>query len=310
MNYVFVNPVSFIVNYAPIIGVPELIGILENENQKAEFLDLNLKYFNSFESAKSVITLIQFYDELLANMKIDKYSDVIKNIFFKIKNQYKIDRNNLIYISSRISFCREVLKSKKYFYNLPLCEYSNNLITKFLSMLSLEWYHLLSELIPDIETMRSYSKERKIKLNIEVLLQFFSVNTNSLTYFYEKEISNLLEKKPDCIGVSVNSESQFLPALYLCFLLKQKTSVHINIGGSFINELYGFISNFDRLFETFFDSVLIGNSHLAVVQLLKYIDKKIQISEVDNLLYKNNGKIIFNKCKEQILINSLPLPSF
>ena len=310
MKYIFVNPVSFIVNYAPIIGVPELIGVLENENQNAEFLDLNLKYFNCFESAKSVIALIQSFDNFVSNINEDENLPILKNIFSNIKKQYKIERNNLFYIASRIVFCRKVLKSKKYFYNLPLCEYSHNIISKFSSVLALEWRNLLSELVPDIETMRSYSKERKIALDLEALIDFFTANKNSLTSFYEKEIVNLLEKNPDCIGVSVNSESQFLPALYFCFLLKQKTSVHINIGGSFVNELYGFISNFDKLFETFFDSVSIGSSYLTVVQLLKYIDKKIKISEVNNLLYKSNGKIVVNNSNEQISINSLPVQSF
>ena len=310
MKYVFVNPVSFIVNYAPIIGVPELIGILENENEKAEFLDLNLMYFNGFDSAKSVIALIQSFDNFVANINEEECLPILKNVYSNIKNQYKIERNNLLYIASRIGFCRKVLKSKKYFYNLPLCEYSNNIVSKFSSVLAFMWSNLLSELIPDVETMHSYSEERKITLDIKSLLSFFTVNTNSLTYFYESEIVNLLENQPDCIGISVNSESQFLPALYLCFLLKQKTSVHINLGGSFVNELYCFIENFDELFDTFFDSVSMGNSHSTVVQLLKYIDKKIDVSNVPNLLYKNNGKIVVNNCNEQTLINSLPVQSF
>jgi radical SAM superfamily enzyme YgiQ (UPF0313 family) len=185
------------------------------------------------------------------------------------------------------------------------------MISTLSEIISQLWLDLLNDIVPDIFTLRSYTDIRNFNFDFKKLISFFEFSNNILFKFYEKEIDEILLKKPDCIGISINMESQFLPALYLCYLLKKrKINIHINIGGSFFKEFYKLINNINDFFGNFFDTISINDSCSSVLELLKFIKNEIKISEVSNLLYLDVNQLKRNNNISHTNINKLPIEMF
>lgn len=153
--------------------------------------------------------------------------------------------------------------------------------------------------------------ENAASVKIEDLLFLFNSHLNVLKEFYEEKVKEIINKKPDIIGIQITLERDFLSALFLAYMIKkQDKDIHINIGGNFIEESYKEIGNLNEFFGIFFDSISIGNSTEIVKELVKYVNDEINIDEIDNILYLKNGQIGYNKKSVRESINNLPFQSF
>ncbi|NQU18527.1 B12-binding domain-containing radical SAM protein [bacterium] len=126
-----------------------------------------------------------------------------------------------------------------------------------------------------------------------------------LNLFIDKIVDNISIKEFDVIGFSVISYSYFIFSLMLCKKIKQKSTIPIVFGGAFI-------SIFGKLYPDVFnpvDYMIIGDGRIPLLKLINYLQGKTKISEVPNLIYKDNSKIITN-FKECYLLEDIPVPDF
>ena len=84
MKYLFVNPPIHMYEYAPNIGVPTLIGILEANHIESECINLNIEYLNKLLSKEGIENLINYYSYILS---IDNY--LLELFKIKIKRKYR-----------------------------------------------------------------------------------------------------------------------------------------------------------------------------------------------------------------------------
>lgn len=106
-------------------------------------------------------------------------------------------------------------------------------------------------------------------------------------------------KKYNLVGVNTTM-MQLIPANVFAKILKDiDKSIPIAVGGvTSKNEAIALLENFD-----FYDFVIWGEGENQLHQLCRYINNEIPITEVSNIVYRNNGNIITSTYREKIYSN-------
>ena len=128
---------------------------------------------------------------------------------------------------------------------------------------------------------------------------------DKLYLFIDKLLDSTSIEEFDAIGFSIFSSLHFIFALMLSKRIKQRTDTPIVFGGPFIT-LYGQLYP-DIL--SFIDYMIVGDGRVPLLKLIEYLKKKITISEVPNLIYRDNGKLIVNP-RQHYSIEDIPMPDF
>ncbi len=159
------------------------------------------------------------------------------------------------------------------------------------------------------------TKTRKNSLNLDIFNEESKVknylkNQETNDRNFDEQIRNLVDNilkqtnlnNFQLIGFSIAEPSHLLPALCLAKRIKETDNPNIVIGGR--------IGLSDKLLDYgFIDYVIIGDGEKGIEGLANSIKNKIEISEIPNLIYSNNGKTIQNKM-EIPKIEDLPAPLF
>ncbi|KPK99059.1 MAG: hypothetical protein AMJ95_01195 [Omnitrophica WOR_2 bacterium SM23_72] len=161
---------------------------------------------------------------------------------------------------------------------------------------------------------RHYFKKRKrtefniVKLkNVELypLIYKGEIKDKEIISFIDEILDSISVDRFNLTGFSIFTFDQFLFALLLSKRLKQRIDIPIVFGGAFIT-LYGQL--YPEIFN-FVDYTIIGDGGIPLLRLIDYLNNKISIFEVPNLIYKKNGKLIANP-KEYYPLEDMPVPEF
>lgn len=111
--------------------------------------------------------------------------------------------------------------------------------------------------------------------------------------FFKQFIKNILKKEYDYIGLIVNSNTQYNSALTFAKILRESGfKGHINLCGFHIQLEKFYIKKNTKLFENYIDSFIIGAGEFQTHELFEYIEEKRKISDVSNIIYMDENKII------------------
>jgi len=143
--------------------------------------------------------------------------------------------------------------------------------------------------LPDIDRLLSN------KLNCE----------SKIIRFIDKLIDLISPQNYQLIGFSIFCFEQFPFTIILTQHLKQRYNTPIVLGGAFIS-LYGDL--YPEIFNSV-DYMIRGDGGVPLLKLIDYLKGKIPISEVPNLTYKKDGKIISNP-QQYYPLEDMPAPDF
>ena len=304
MKYLFIKPVGYVIEFAPIPGIPTLIGQLESNGYETNFIDLNTEHINIMQKKDNIYR----YNSFIKNIykKEEKVPKPLRDVLNMLKDEY-IMPDNKTFLSGKeqdISVCSKVLNHKLFFYNDDICMKYIKILTLYIQQISKIDIELMRKLFPDLENAKEFS------FDIDTLIYYFNSKYNFLDKFYDSKIDEILKLKPDCIGIQIGMPFYLIPGLMLAYKLKQKTNIHINIGGSFFNDYYRVIENLPELFGLFFDSISIKESFNTVIDIMKFINKEISVNDIDNFIFLRNKKIKVNELNKEINYENLPVSSF
>ena len=128
--------------------------------------------------------------------------------------------------------------------------------------------------------------------------------------FKEKFLQSLLDLKPDVIGIAICFFEQLIPAFTLAKLIKnQKKFLHITSGGSMITILKDKLSDFPEFFE-FFDTFIPHEGEIPLFNLVKTLEAKRDLSDVEGIIYNKGGRIITSEPIHPVSIKEIPPPDF
>ena len=310
LKYFFVYP-PLMMNSAPLSSIPQLIGLLESNNVTSKMYDLNAKFYS-----------YRFNENFLDQFK-DKYvyiynSDFLNKFPLKMieeikKPLYSIEQINKVidFYKNEICFAKQILKDEKMFYNPLLTKYALKILYESADLLLSFEKKLLYLLLPQMEEYTQTGIINNFKLNSVLIKYYISSYSNVFLEFIKEQINDILIEEPDCIGITINTDSQIFTGLSIGYFMKSlKPNIHINIGGSYFANVYDKIENLDSLFGSFFDSITYGNGDTAALSIINFLNKKIELKDVPNIISKQNTSIYISPRDNGMKISDYPYPSF
>ena len=289
MKALFIFP-PFYSQFSIITGIPQIISYLKARNHDVKALDLNIKFFNYLYNEKVLNNLLLETYEIYKNK--DKYNlpaeyyKLLEEFFNNKKLVYKV--HNEI---KNIDNIKQSLKSPKKFINLFK---KGNIVTVIADI------QKLSDFI--FKDLTSY-EDRKYFIN----------NSAISTYenFLSLIVDDILKENYDYIGFSVNGDSQFISALIVAKLLKEKKyKGKIGLGGTNIFKDLKVIKEDKSLFQKYVDIVMLGQGEYAHEEYFEFLSGKRNIEDVCNIIYlDNNENIIVNK-EKYLSVNDYRIPCY
>jgi len=144
-----------------------------------------------------------------------------------------------------------------------------------------------------------YLFEKIFNANKPLLANFIN-NKQNISEALSPFTKEITKEKPDIVGFSILTTEQIYYTLALAKKLKQELNTKIIIGGASARLFPKKFLKYD-----FIDFVISGDGEIALKGLLE--EKNIE--EINNIVYKKDGKIIRNN-EENIHIDEMPPPDF
>lgn len=271
----------------PYLALPILKSYLkEKENIEVSIKDLN----------------IEFYDKILSADYIEK---ALNNIEEKNLSESEKITLQLIKMSSlNVDRAKEVFRGEEYF-DLEKRNYAENIIKNALFIISKSIEGSTIDL-NQIQLLYDFKKTEEILRALDDSVH------NPFVQFYKAEIIPYINSENiEFLGISISGSSQLISALTLCKLVKKfcKCVVHISLGGNYITRLaINNLSNNHPFYE-FFDSIMLYDGEAVLPVLIRAIEQKKHLENINNLYYISNGVIQKNKIVGTDILNDT-VPDF
>ena len=293
----------------PGAAIPSLVSQLRNNNYDVSVMDLNIDFLYTVYTKEYLQSAIEKAE--------NQYKDLLmkKESFYAKGNTYENDILSQKYdildsffnehkelgerIPSSIEKALQVFRNEDLFYNLKLLQYASQVVQYANKVACLPF--------APFDFYSSYVKKYKDLCEI-----IFDKNQNIYMEYFEGKINEIKNLNPDYVGVSIADRQQVIPGLTLCYLLKKHTNAHVNIGGNFFSRVLDSISTYENFFELFADSVSYAEGENSIIELAKYIDGEIDISQVPQLVYKDKqtNEIIQTPIGKPVDLTSIYPPDY
>lgn len=285
---------------SPYLAVPLLAGQLKNDGFDVKSYDLNICFFNhiltrdmaarcdreardileklSAEYNEADISLIEkngTYEEKTRCLKFltikkfyDTYSDEIPTIIDSIEDAVKTTKDKeLFFVPEKLSEAKHIIK---------LC----------LRLVSLPF-------APNEIDFDNYYANPVVNLDwINVRRQVEDKSVNMFSEYIDRFTSEIADDGYDVITISMTDLSQIIPVFTLAGMLKEKTAAKIIIGGNYATQIYDRMMDNTDIFTDFIDYLIIGDGEIAIVNLCRYLDGNGEFSDIPNLVYLHENKVI------------------
>lgn len=316
-KYILISPPIW-PPFSPYLAIPSLFGQLKKEGFDAEAIDLNIEFYNDILKKDYLEKIVKGLKKIQSRVsKESKNYDYNHNEIdtLPIQVQEIILKNNEIetYLNKKSELLKIVpgkveqalsnLKTKESFYDPKTFITSSKTVLAALEIASLPYAPAKISLHEYINPLFKRNYEN-LKYNI------FSSSTNIFAEYFKKWLPIIKNKKPDYIGISITSIQQLIPGLTLSSLLKKHTNAHINLGGNHLSRIIDSISNHLEFFDLFADSIAVDEGEKTIIELAKYIDNRIKIEQVPNLVYKKGNKIIKNEKSVPLELDEIATPCY
>ena len=297
------------ITHCPEMSIPALTAQLRHNDYDVSVMDLNIDFFYQIFNKEYLEKAIDNAKKQYEDLKLKKEDFYCKDNSYKneiLTQKYNELENffqNYSEVGKKVSFsidkALKILKNEELFYNPKLLGFASQVITYAKKIACLPCspldFHLTCETYFDDVLKIVFDKERNIFWN-----------------YFEKKVLEIKEKNFDFIGISISYRQQIIAGLTFAYLLKKHTNAHINLGGNYFSRLTDYIPNYIDFFEKFFDSVSYGEGENSIIELAKYIDGEIDISEVPQLIYKEkkNGKIKKTPMGKTVVLSKIQAPDY
>ncbi len=157
-----------------------------------------------------------------------------------------------------------------------------------------------------VEQERLFDEKKMEEAGIFQAVDYSSIGVKLKKGSLVDDLLNAVEKeKPNIIGFSVFSQSKRLN-YKLAFNIKEKfANIPIIFGGIHVN-----VDPQEVLRYDYVDYVCVGEGEEALVELMEHLAAGGDASQVKNIGWKKDGKMVFNPCRPTQSLDNLPFPDW
>ncbi len=302
---------------SPYLSVPLLVGQLESAGYKATCLDLNAEFFYYILQKPFLMNSLQMAEEILKSLQanpenklsIQDFDDcsledkikIIKRVY--IKHELAYNKNLYKKTIKEIDSAVAIMKSEKDFYNPNKFKKAHKILENAFKLATLPYCPCVSSSIKLRKELFTFNYN-------DIKYQCFNESINPYIKYFTKKIEAGDFDNYDYIALSIPTVRELLPALTLARLLKEKINTKVVMGGNLATRVKDAFINNPEIFDIFIDALSVCDGEDSIIEFAKYVEGKIDISEVSNLIYKNNaGLVIQNELRIYNDIQNRALPS-
>jgi len=289
--------------FRPYLSLPSLYAYLKEKGVDVIQKDFNLEAYD--------LMLSEGYLSRISERLINQFSiwelkgELAPGLEQKYYNDLFMAKTLAPLLAGRIEAAKHIYHDPQQFYDPETLAGARNTITQALQAISLAYFPtnvgLSSYEMPSFE-----GSFQNLKQATQNRLE------NPYIRLYEKHLLPFVhDEAPNVIGITISGESQLIPALTLARLLKAvNKKAHIVVGGYVVTMLADVIVKYPELFDIFFDSAILNDGELPLLELIKCLEKGKPLSDVPNLIFHDATGIHATDKKPPEDINALPPPSF
>ena len=123
-------------------------------------------------------------------------------------------------------------------------------------------------------------------------------------------LPQIRRERPDLVGISLTSANQVIAGFTLASLIKEAgLPPHVVLGGKMITCWRDQLPRAEALWDLF-DSAIVFEGEVALLQLIEALDRGTDLSSVPNLMYRDGRRIRVNEFKAPEAACDLPDPDF
>lgn len=294
---------------APYLALPSLTAVLRQNGIQVVQKDINVEAYDHFFTAEflrfvkdRILTRLK---ELRAKMREGTITPEELKLQEHLKQFQYVD---LDYHIQKVLRAKEIMRSKE-FYNVDKNEWALNSFREVMDYISVAYFPASINFYPVESNLNVY----RPWVSNDLLKAADDTKVNIYIDLCEQLVFPDVEKeKPDLIGISIGTPIQLMSGITFCQILKRKyPHIHITVGGNIITRLKKELSEKKKFFDQAFDSMICYEGEHALVRLVEALDGKLPMSEVPNLIYKNEaGDVRVNEKLYTEKVSELPIPDF
>lgn len=226
-------------------------------------------------------------------------TDVEKEKFDKLREAEEI----IPALKDQIDGAKTILRTEE-FYQIDRYMEALKIIDVWLDNILASYYPSQLTVIGSQLRFSPYSTE-------EILDSFKHPEENFFYDLYKQHyIPDILKEDIDILGISITSVEQIIPGLTLAHLIKQaRKDIHITVGGSVFTKLVDVLEKGSPLFDIV-DSFIVHEGETPLLRLVEHLRGDGDLSQVPNLVYRENGEVKVNRPFAKEELNALPTPDF
>lgn len=277
----------------PHLAVPLLTGQLKSAGFDATAFDMNVKFFNRIlksekakeaeEKAKAILMSLRpkwenaDIEKLKATGSYEEQTECLR--YITIKKFFEEHGDEIPDITENLSGYVSAMKSRGEFFNPDVLSEAKHKIRLALRLLSMPF-------APNELDLDNYFCNPLLNLDWEnIKKQVHDEKLNMFIEYTNEVVEKIKNEKYDIVSISLTDLSQLIPVFTLCHALKKNTGCTVVVGGNYATQIHEDITHFSEIFTSYIDFLTIGDGEISLVNLCKYIDGKLPLSDVPNLVY-------------------------
>ena len=286
----------------PYLSLPSLSGYLLEKGFDVKQHDLNVEAYDTFLSPKYLLGIKEMISDRLSIL------DSKKSLPPEQQKEYGTLFQGVLIapeIIEGINRAKNILRDPGKFYNFRSYAEAQRIVQRGLRMVSSAYY-------PTEMSLSSFDMQCPQSSMADIIAATGNMRENPFLSLYQNHfLKQVLEDRPDVLGISIISVSQVIPGLTLARLVKKSCpQAHVVIGGSVFTRLSDKLEQWPEIFGTLFDSVVVYEGEIPLLKLCQSLSAGQELAGVPNLVYKQNGHVRVNPLCPPEEINSLPTPCF
>ena len=291
---------------APYLALPSLAAVLRQNNIETVLKDINVEMFDHFFTPGFLLFIkgkIQDRFKDLKNQR-DPLSPEDVEIKQMLDDYQRIDLDHHI---QKVTRAKIIMRSEE-FYEVEKAEWALNAFREVMEYISVAYFPASIQFYPiesNLNVYRPWVSEDLLKVPFDNKVNVYADICRQLV------LRSIKKEKPEVVGISIGTPVQLMAGITFATLIKEAyPDIHVTVGGNIITRLKDEFAKLPHFFGKAFDSMITYEGEHSLVWLVEALSGKRKISEVSNLIYKDEeGQVHVNETYQE-RVDQLPPPDF
>jgi len=287
----------------PYLSTPYLTAYLRAKGWEVAQRDFNIESYEHFLSPRLLVKSVEKMQRKLAKVR-SKDS-------FTIKDKSLIDVlstgiNFSGAIISQVEEAKKVMRTPERFFEFDAYQQADMIIKSALKLVS----DAYSPSIFSQSTFESGTRAEESTQRAALAAKDGDINP-FIDLYEEVLLPTEAWENYDVVGISIIGISQIIPGLTLARMLKEKhPHLHVALGGPIFSVNADQLLGCPEFFDEFCDSIVTFEGEEPCHRLLTALKEGSPLSQVPNLMYKDDAGVHRNEERVELRFEELPSPTF